>query len=103
MARTPLFALVRRSLRLAALASRPGNPPADECVEMLAERQSRREFLQKSAAAGALIAVPDLFSAFAQERVAGPRVAIVGAGIAGLNCAHKLRKANLPVRIFEAS
>ncbi|MGC7099980.1 protoporphyrinogen/coproporphyrinogen oxidase [Amycolatopsis lurida] len=34
---------------------------------------------------------------------AGPDVAVVGAGIAGLTVAHELRRAGLSVRVFEAS
>jgi monoamine oxidase len=108
MSRTPLFSFVRRALRLAALASRPGSPPVDECVDLVAERAqsgaSRREFIQKTTvAAGALIAAPDLFSAFGQDAAIGPRTAIIGAGIAGLNCAYKLKKARVPFRIYESS
>jgi monoamine oxidase len=106
MARTPLFSLVRRSMKLAAKASRPGAPPLDDVLERLAERDfkpSRRMFLKGTAAAGAMLAAPDLFTAFAQQGSAGPRTAIVGAGIAGLNCAYKLRKAGMPVTVFEAA
>jgi monoamine oxidase len=104
MARTPLFSLVRRSLRLAARASRPDAPPLDDLLERLGDfDSSRRTFLKASAAAGALIAAPDLFTAFAQEGSARPRTGIVGAGIAGLNCAYKLQKAGVPVTVFEAS
>lgn len=102
MARTPLFSLVRHSLRLAARASRPGSPPLDDLLERRFD-PSRRTFLKASAAAGALMAAPDLFTAFAQEGSSRPRTGIVGAGVAGLNCAYKLRKAGVPVKVFEAA
>lgn len=106
MARTPLFSLVRKSLKIAALASRPGSPPVDALFEELERREldlSRRTFLKASAAAGTVIAAPDLFAAFANEGSARPRTGIVGAGIAGLNCAWKLKKAGVGVKVFEAS
>jgi monoamine oxidase len=106
MARTPLFSLVRRSMKLAAKASRPGAPPLDDLLGRLAEKDlhsSRRTFLKASAAAGAIMATPDLFSAFAQEGSSRPRTAVVGAGVAGLNCAYKLRKAAVPVTVYEAA
>ncbi len=107
MARTPLFSLVRRSLRLAAKASGPGSPPLDDLLGRVAEKDfepSRRTFLKASAAAaGSMLVVPDLFTAFAAEGSSRPRTAIVGAGVAGLNCAYKLRKAGVPVSVFEAA
>jgi monoamine oxidase len=106
MARTPLFSLVRRSLRLAAKASRSDSPPLDDLLERLTEKDfapSRRAFLKISAAAGATLAVPDLFTAFAADGPARPRTAVVGAGVAGLNCAYKLKKAGVPVTVFEAA
>jgi monoamine oxidase len=106
MARTPLFSLIRRTMRIAAKASRPGAPPVDDVLGRLQEKDfqtSRRTFLKISAAAGAAAAVPDLFSAFAADSTSRPRVAVVGAGVAGLNCAYKLRKANVPVTVFEAA
>ena len=105
MSRTPLFSLVRRSLQLAAAASKPGGPPADEFIDRVLEDAgtSRRQFLKTAAVAGAVAATPDLFSAFAQAGGLRPRTAIVGGGVAGLNCAYKLRKAGVPVHLFEAS
>jgi monoamine oxidase len=107
MARTPLFSFVRRSLQIASLASRPGGPPVDEAIDRLIERTaadpSRRQFLKTAAGAVAVAASPDIFTAFAQAGSMRPKTAIIGAGIAGLNCAYKLRKARVPVQVFEAS
>ncbi|HYH06847.1 MAG TPA: NAD(P)/FAD-dependent oxidoreductase [Thermoanaerobaculia bacterium] len=107
MARTPLFSLVQRSLRLAAFASKSEGLPADEIVDRVLEGEmpgvSRRQFFRTAAAAGVVASTPDLFSAFGQTGGLKPRTAIVGAGIAGLNCAYKLRKAGVPVHVFEAS
>lgn len=107
MARTPLFSLVRRSLQLAAFAAKSDTLPADEVIDRVLEGEwpgvSRRQFFRTAAAAGVVAATPDLFTAFAQTGGLKPRTAIVGAGIAGLNCAYKLRKAGVPVHVFEAS
>lgn len=107
MSRTPLFSLVRRSLKLAVSAQRQHSLPVDEFIDKVSEgnpvETSRRQFLKTAAVAGAVAATPDLFSAFARDTGMKPRTAIVGAGVAGLNCAYKLRKAGVPVHIFEAS
>lgn len=107
MSRTPLFSLVRRSLQLAAFASKSDTLPADEVIDRVLEGElpgiSRRRFFQTAAAAGVVAATPDLFTAFGQTGGLKPRTAIIGAGIAGLNCAYKLRNAGVPVHVFEAS
>jgi monoamine oxidase len=107
MSRTPLFSLVRRSLKLAVSAQRQHSLPVDEFIDKVSEgnpvETSRRQFLKTAAVAGAAAATPDLFSAFAKDTSIRPRTAIVGAGVAGLNCAYKLRKAGVPVHVFEAS
>jgi len=107
MARTPIFSFVRRSLQIASLSSRTDGPPADETIDRFIERSemdpSRRRFLKTAAGAVAVAATPDLFSAFAQAGSMRPTTAIVGGGVAGLNCAYKLRKAGVPVQVFEAS
>jgi monoamine oxidase len=107
MSRTPLFSLVRRSMKLAAFASNSETMPADEVIDRVLEGKlpevTRRQFFRTAAAAGVVASTPDLFTAFGQTSGVKPRTAIVGAGIAGLNCAYKLRKAGVPVQIFEAS
>lgn len=82
MPRTPLFDALRRAARLAAAARRRGIP-----IRELADPAwpGRRTLL---AAAAALAAAP----AFAQPRLrrAEARIAILGAGLAGLVAAHRL-------------
>lgn len=113
MARTPLIGSLRRAFRLAALASRrrPGTPPLDELVQL---SYSRRRFLRDSAlaSAAALTAAacrqpaspPTPASQSTPSSVSGaPRIAIVGAGVAGLNAAWKLQQAGLTAKVFEGS
>ncbi|MGH9555707.1 MAG: flavin monoamine oxidase family protein, partial [Terriglobales bacterium] len=105
MSRTPLFESMVRILRLAALADRPGLPPLDELIEMPPpHRPTRRRFLEATALAGAGIAAggwitPEPLDADSKSA----RVAIVGAGVAGLNAAYKLKKAGIRADVYEAS
>ncbi len=113
MSRSPLFQSLRRAFRVAAVASRerPGMPSVDELFEMAL---TRRRFLGASAvtAAAAIAAgcgrsdTPPPATATTPPLPPGaqpPRIAIVGAGMAGLNAAYKLKQAGLTATIFEGA
>jgi monoamine oxidase len=116
VARTPLITSLRRAFRLAALSERrgPETPPLDELVEMT---YSRRRFLKQTAAASAVAAAIGCRGPSAPAPSSGgtpppapatpsagaPRIAIVGAGVSGLNAAYKLQKAGLTARVFEGA
>ncbi len=91
MARTPLMNLVRRAI---AQAHAQHNP-------------SRRTFLQTSALAAAAAATPSILQSCTKAPAVRidhtVRVAVVGAGLAGLHAAWLLKKANVDVAMFEAS
>lgn len=117
MPRTPLIASLRRAFKLARLANQrgPDTPPLDELVELA---YSRRSFLRQSAVfsaaalsarcgTGSTVAPPPVDQApvtpGAPPVAGAPRVAIVGAGMAGLNAAYKLQKAGLTAKVFEGA
>lgn len=108
MSRTPLFSLVRKSLRLADAANR-SDTPFDELLERANEARliSRRSFVQGSAAVASMAAV----GACAPTRARGglsaadkasASVLVVGAGIAGLSAAYRLQQAGVRVKVIEA-
>ncbi|HEY0233310.1 MAG TPA: FAD-dependent oxidoreductase, partial [Dokdonella sp.] len=103
MARTRLVDLLRRGALVAAQARASGEP-LDEAIARERERRidaSRRRFLQQSlgASAGLLLAACAPPPRRAQGR---DDVVIVGAGIAGLSCAWRLRQAGVGVHVYEA-
>jgi monoamine oxidase len=99
MARTPLFATLRRAARAAAIARRPGSPPVDELLD---PAFGRRALLGGAAAAAALAAAPSF--AQAPRRRADARIAVVGAGLAGLVAAWRLTQAGAAnVTVYEAN
>lgn len=106
MSHTPLFASLRRSLRIAAALDRDGLR-TDEAVERAAEEAwSRRRFLKTSAGAAAAATVAPLVFprvARAAEEESGPRILILGAGAAGLTAAYRLQQSGLSSTILEAS
>ncbi|MCC7273034.1 MAG: FAD-dependent oxidoreductase [Alphaproteobacteria bacterium] len=114
--RTPLFRALRRALQLARAAAKSGIP-ADEIAGVARARGlTRRRFLGGTVvSAAALLAATRGVGAFDAVGPAptgpaafpalrgGPRIAIVGAGMAGLTAAWTLRRAGLEATIFEAS
>ncbi|MGO4552413.1 flavin monoamine oxidase family protein [Lysobacter sp. 2RAF19] len=99
MARTPLFALLQRAARIARNAANV-DMPLDEFhgrgIELRVDA-TRRRLLQGAAAGLALTACAPVAH---KPRTAD--VVIVGAGIAGLSAAWRLREAGVSSRIYEA-
>lgn len=121
MARTPLFARLRHAILLADRAEREGLSTS-EVVERRAEGIARRDVLKSAGglAVGALAtnalvgcAAPvdgdeainegatatDIQSALKTDA----RIVVVGAGLAGLACAYRLKKRNVDARVFDAN
>jgi monoamine oxidase len=88
------MAWARRQFALHERSARTGEPVAEILGELEAGRQTRREWLIASgglAAGAALTVEPAAALARSLHRAAArPRIAIVGAGLAGLRCAHLL-------------
>lgn len=116
-ARTPLLRALQQAFQLAVAANEPGAPSAEVLAD-LATSHSRRDFVAATAKMGLLIGAGGLLAACetpvvepaapgtlasAAAQGAQPRIAVVGAGLAGLNCAYQLRKAGLRAAVYEAS
>jgi monoamine oxidase len=79
----------------------PRTPLADALSRIAAERaaatrHTRRAFLGRAAgAAAAATALPAAtgLSGVARAAAGGPRIVVIGAGLAGLTCAYRLRQA----------
>lgn len=67
-------------------------------------KESRRRFLKQAAiaATGAILA-PPLFGLTSCNTAKGGEIAIIGAGIAGLNAAYQLQKKGVKATVYEAS
>src|SRR5438105_1203077 len=107
MARTQLFGVLKRCAALAWSAERAGMT-TDLQVERLWTRQRlrRRDLLRASLGMAVMTAVSLAAGARAHDgsrRGTKTRIAIVGAGLAGLHCAYRLRQAGVVAHVYEAS
>ena len=100
MARSTLMVSLRRAYKI-ALASIKTGIPTDELFDIFQQRTSRRRLLY-----GGLALASTIGAVLSSDRdVASatiPKVLVVGAGIAGLTAAYRLRQAGVPVEIIEA-
>jgi monoamine oxidase len=88
MARTPLLETVQRAAADAAGEDRS---------------TTRRGFLRDAAAAGAATTAFGMFAQRARAAVPAGRVVVVGAGLAGLSAAYRLKQAGINAEVHEAS
>src|SRR6266568_7884079 len=78
----------------------------DAYAEIVEARTTRRELVKRTAAAGVALAGASTMGRLTKAAYGGSspvRIAVVGAGLAGLTCAYRLRQAGLNADIFEAS
>jgi len=99
MARTRLFGQLRRIAGRVLAERHAATPTLDAGRGQLTRRQLTSGALQL-AAASALSACGGDDSA---KRPGNERVAVVGAGIAGLHCAYRLQQVGVDVTVYEAS
>jgi monoamine oxidase len=74
-------------------------------AEVAEQRTTRRDLLKRAGAAGVAVAGASTMGRFAKAAYGAgqPRIAIVGAGLAGLTCAYRLKQAGLNADVYEAS
>jgi monoamine oxidase len=95
MPHTPLAKLLRYATSTAAQSEKRDATADDSAM-------SRREFVRTISAATAGLALPA--SLFGARQVAtSARVAIVGAGLAGLTCAYRLKRSGIMATVYEAN
>ena len=102
MAHTPMFAKLIHAFRVAGESATTGRPIESILEQHARDRITRRDFLGAGAAAGvALTGLPDVVRRL--RTITAPRVAIVGAGLAGLTCAYRLRQAGVIATVYEGN
>jgi monoamine oxidase len=74
-------------------------------AEVSEQRTTRRGLLKKAGAAGVAVAGASTMGRFAKAAYGAtqPRIAVIGAGLAGLTCAYRLKQAGLNADVYEAS
>lgn len=106
MSKTPLMRQLKAAASIAGEAAKRDVTVEQVIEERAKQKVSRREFLQKAMLASAVLAVPPVvFNLGAQvvNAATAPRVAIVGAGLAGLTAAYRLKQAGINAQVYEAS
>jgi monoamine oxidase len=113
MSKTDLMARLLRLARLSERCDRTGETPHEAIGHDALASASRRDFsksvLAATAAAASWTVAPAVIAASNTPRAApvrsplSSRVAVVGAGLAGLSCANELARLGISARVIEAS
>lgn len=96
-AKTPLLRLLRSAFRASLSTEEAGTNKGTQ------SGATRRDFLKLSLSAAGLAAAGLVAETDARTSPFAPRIAIIGAGLAGLTAAHYLKRAGHRATIFEAS
>src|SRR2546421_5141565 len=102
MARTPLLRALEGLAREHAEAERLGITPGQVRERTAEATYSRGEFLRRSGAAGAAVALGGSVFAASSRGATAPQIAIVGGGIAGLTAALTLQDKGIASTVYEA-
>jgi monoamine oxidase len=104
MSRSKLIQILQRTYQSAQVVT-PSHLATDhlmlEAEALWHEKVSRRRVLQAGVALAGLLGLPS--QAVGAELQTGSSVLIVGAGIAGLTAAYRLRQAGVPIDLIEAT
>jgi monoamine oxidase len=96
---------LRQVVQVVRISQRSGESPR-EAAERLLDRRRVLKAAGLAAAAGALAPYAKAFEPPAKPQMVkanGEKVVVVGAGIAGLHCAYRLRQAGVDVVVYEAA
>jgi monoamine oxidase len=105
MARTPLAQRLIAACSIAGESAARQVPVEQVMHERDAQRITRRTFLRRAAGLGAAAAgVIAAGAGLPRVSAAGsPSIVMVGAGLAGLTCAYRLKQAGYTTKVYEAS